>query len=59
MKLRILLILALVGIAAGLVAYLLRPKPITVLVQVAERGRIVAMPPVYPPFLSAPANVGY
>jgi len=42
MKFRILFILALVGVGAGLVTYLLRSKPITVLVQTAERGRIEA-----------------
>jgi len=42
MNFRILFILALVGVGAGLVTYLLRSKPITVVVQAAERGRIEA-----------------
>jgi HlyD family secretion protein len=42
MKLRIILILALVGASIALIIYFLRPKPITVLVQAAERGRIEA-----------------
>lgn len=42
MKSRIIFILALVASVAVLTAYLLRPKPITVLVQAAERGRIEA-----------------
>jgi HlyD family secretion protein len=42
MKLRIILILVFVGVGAVLVTYLLRPKPISVLVQAVERGRIEA-----------------
>jgi HlyD family secretion protein len=42
MRFRLIFILALIGVGAGLVIYLLRPKPIAVVVQAAERGRIEA-----------------